>query len=140
MSGFNVKFPQKTIKNRNMQVIDYIDWREMYNDIKKKHLEQYPTAKEYIEEVKTWDEPYDYIEEMYRMFEEDFSEMDVFSSDNYDDYSFQDILKEGKIHVEFSEGGNNATENGDDYWGYGLCFTINLDEELFVGYNYENYS
>jgi len=77
---------------------------------------------------------------MYRLFNEDLSNMDVYNSDNYDDYSFQDSLKEGKIYVEFSEGGNNATENGDDYWGYGLCFKIHLEYELFVGYSYENYS
>jgi len=123
-----------------MQVIDYIDWREIYNKVKNNHLEQYPTAQDYIEELKSCDEPYDYVEEMYRVFQENLGDMDVFSSDNYDDYSFRDMLMTGKIHVEFSEGGNNATENGDDYWGYGLIFTVDLDQELFVGYSYENYS
>jgi len=123
-----------------MQIIDYIDWREIYNKVKKNHLKEFPTAESYIKELIGLDEPYEYVEEMYRLLGEDLGNMDVYNSDNYDDGSFQDIFKQGKIHVEFSDGGNNATENGDDYWGYGLCFTIDLDEEIFVGYSYENYS
>lgn len=124
-----------------MQLIDYIDYWEIYNKIKKNQLEQYPTAKDYIEELKGLEEPYDYVEEMYNALTSGLSgDFEMLSSDNYDDYSLIATLKEGQLLIELSEGGNNTTENGDDFWGYGLQFVVDLEYELFVGYSYENYS
>lgn len=123
-----------------MEVVNYIDWRGIYETVKKNQLKYYPTAESYIEDLRDNNEPFEYVEEMYRLLKEDFSQMDVFNSENYDDDSFIDIMKKRQIFVEFSEGGNNATENGDNYWGYGFCFKIDLDEDFFIGYHYENYS
>lgn len=124
-----------------MQVIDYIDYWEIYKKIKKNQLEQYPTAQEYIEELKGLDEPYDYVQEMYQfLLSEHTNDFEMLSSDNYYDSDLIETLKDDRLLIELSEGGNNATENGDDYWGYGLQFTVDLEYELFVGYSYENYS
>lgn len=122
-----------------MELIDYIDFAELFSKAKKKHLESYPTAEEYIKELKSCGEPYDYVSEMYRMFD---NIPDEAESPNSSMGCTDDYLDLGKnlIDLEWSIGGNNATENGDDYWGYGWIFTINLEEELFVGYKEENYS
>ena len=50
------------------------------------------------------------------------------------------IWKNNKITFEFSVSGNNATENGNDYWDYGWTFVVDLETDLFIDFYYENYS
>lgn len=123
-----------------MKLIDYIDYWEIFGKIKNNQLEQYPTANDYIEELKACDEPFDYVEEMYNFLLTDYeTDFDITNSDNSDDSTLLEFLKEGKLFIELSECGNNATEKGDDFWGYGHKFTVDLENELFVNYEYENY-
>lgn len=68
------------------------------------------------------------------------NDFEMITSDSYDDSILSSVLDENKLFIELSEGDNNATENGDDYWGYGLQFIVDMETELFVGYKYENYS
>jgi len=124
-----------------MQLIDYIDYWEIFKKVKKNQLEQFPTAKSYIKELKYFDEPFDYVEEMYAFLLADYTnDFEMITSDSHDDSILSSVLDENKLLIELSEGGNNATENGDDYWGYGLRFIVDMENELFVGYSYENYS
>lgn len=124
-----------------MQLIDYIDYWEIYKKVKKNQLEQYPTAKDYIKELKEWDEPFEYVKEMYEFLLSEYTnDFEMINSDSYDDSILSSVLDDNKLFIELSEGGNNATENGNDYWGYGLQFTVDMENELFVGYKYENYS
>ena len=124
-----------------MQVIDYIDYWEIFKSVKNNQLENFPTAEDYIEELKSWDEPYEYVEEMYSFLLSNYTnDFEMITSASYDDSILSSVLHENKLFIELSEGGNNATENGDDYWGYGLQFVVDLESELFVGYSYENYS
>lgn len=120
-----------------MKLIDFIDFVEIYKQIKNNHLENYPSAKDYIEELKSFAEPYDYVEEMYNFFE-NFPE-DAQISDEFSDCDCIDIENK-TLTFEWFVGGNNATESGDDYWGYGWTFTVDLDTELFIGFSYDNYS
>lgn len=122
-----------------MQIIDYIDFKSIFEEIKEIQLEEYPTPEDYIEYLKTIEEPYHYVEEMYKSFENLPDECEFTNSKNAFDVEVID-LKNNLLHIELSIGGNNATENGNDYWGYGWNYTINLDDELFVGYSFENYS
>jgi len=118
-----------------MRLIDYIDYWEIYRKIKKSQLEQFPTAQEYIEELKDLDEPYDYVEEMYKAFKIDFSGFDGVDSENFPNDCIGNIFS-----FEFSTGGGESYENGgDNFWGYGYNFEINLDEERFVNFWFENY-
>lgn len=122
-----------------MKITNFIDWKSIYEEVKEKHLKEYPKATDYIKDRKYFEEPLDYVKEMYRVLKQDFSELEVNNSDDYDDDYLASLLKDGLVEIEFSEHGNNATENGDDYWGFGFIFTIDLENELFVGYRYENY-
>jgi len=123
-----------------MQITDYINWKEIYRKVRKNHLKEYPTAKHYTEYLISFEEPHHYVKDLYEALNQDFSDFDTPSSDNYDDSILIKYLSEKQLYLELSVGGNNATENGDDYWGYGYGFTIDLDTELFVGYDFENYS
>jgi len=127
------------VKNKKMDLINYIDFSGIYEAIKKEHLKYYPTAEDYIEYLKSNEEPFDYVLEMYARFDNIPDEAEVPNSDMGCFLDYVDIGKDTVV-VEWSIGGNNATENGDDYWGYGWRFTINLEYELFVGYSEENYS
>lgn len=125
-----------------MELIDYIDYREIFEIVKKNHLKEYPTVEEYIENM----EGVYHVEdknarEMYEAFKIDFSEYSPPSStDGFDDSVILDYLKKDRLFLEFSIGGNDSNESGDNYWGYGHQFTISLDDELFIDYNFENYS
>lgn len=122
-----------------MDLIDYIDFGSIYKEVKKNQLKNYPTAQDYIKELKSYDEPYDYVEEMYMIFNYTFEDADLPNSTMG---CFEEYYNRRKdfLNIEWSVGGNNATENGDDYWGCGWVFTVDLENELFVGYRYENYS
>ncbi|MES2864106.1 MAG: hypothetical protein V4666_08310 [Bacteroidota bacterium] len=122
-----------------MDLINYLDFSGIYEAVKKNQLKQYPTAEEYISDLKSQGEPFDYVAEMYKRFDNIPDDAEVPNSETG---SFLDYvnIEEEIMSVEWSIGGNNATENGDDYWGYGWVFEINLDYELFVGYREENYS
>jgi hypothetical protein len=122
-----------------MQIIDYIDFKSIFEKIKKKQLEEYPTAKDYIDFLEEVGEPSHYVEEMYESFYNLPNNYDFTNSDNAFDVEVIDLENE-LLHIELSIGGNNATENGNDYWGYGWNYTVNLDDELFVSYSFENYS
>lgn len=123
-----------------MQIIDYIDFLAIFNKVKENHLRLYPTQEDYIKELKELDQPFDYVGGLYFFLKySNASEMDCNNSDNSDD----SILKivDGKITIEFSEGGNDANESTNhNEWGYGYFFTIDLENELFVGFSTENYS
>lgn len=121
-----------------MKIIEYIDFDSIYQDVKKNQLDSYPTAKDYIEELKSFEEPYDYVEEMYKYLLNPPEDADL---TNTQEYSDEDCIKleKNQINFEWSIGGNNATENGDNFWGYGWTFTVDLENELFVGFDFENY-
>lgn len=125
-----------------MNILDYIDYREIYNKVKKNQLEEYPTANDYIEQLESCDEPYEYVEEMYRAFELDFNEYDTPTSDEMDDSIIISYLNKSQFFIEFSIGGNDANESTNyNYWGYGHQFIVDLEDDgLFVGYSLENYS
>lgn len=122
-----------------MQIIDYIDFGSIFKKIKNQQLKEHPTDKDYINFLKTCGEPFHYVEEMYKSFDNLPEDYDFTNSDNAFDNEVIDLDK-NLLHIELSVGGNNATENGDDFWGYGWNYTIDLEEELFVGYSFENYS
>jgi hypothetical protein len=122
-----------------MKIIEFIDFCALYKKVKESQLEQFPTADDYIEELKSCDLPFDYVEGMYHYFTHPPEDAELSSTDEWGD---ADALKldEGHVLLEWTIGGNNATENGDDFWGYGWIFTIDLETELFIGYTEENYS
>ena len=122
-----------------MQIIDYIDFKSIFEKVKKNQLEEYPTAKDYIDFLEEVGEPSHYVEEMYKSFDNLPDDYDFTNSENAFDVEVID-LKNELLHIELSIGGNNSTENGDDYWGYGWNYTVHLDYELFVSYSFENYS
>ena len=126
-------------KNNNMQIIDYIDFKTIFEEIKKNQLEEYPKAGDYIKYLKDNEEPFHYVEEMYKSFEHKIENPDYPCSDNSLDIEIID-LKNNLLHIELFVGGNNATENGDNFWGYGFNYTVDLETELFIGYHFENYS
>jgi hypothetical protein len=123
-----------------MQIIDYVDFWKIFEKIKKNHLEAYPTKEDYMDELKDLGEPFDYVEELYSFLNErDMSGFKCDSSDTSDD-SVLNIV-DGKITIEFSISGNDANESTNyNEWGYGYLFTIDLENELFVGFTTENYS
>jgi hypothetical protein len=122
-----------------MQIINYIDFELIFKEVKKNQLEEYPTAKDYIKFLKRIEEPYHYVEEMYKSFNNLPEDYEFTNSDNAFDVEVID-LENNLLHLELSIGGNDANENGDDFWGYGWQYTIDLEEELFVSYFFENYS
>ena len=122
-----------------MQIIDFIDFKSIFEKVKKNQLKHHPTAEDYIKFLKACGEPYHYVEEMYKSFDNLPDDYDFTSSENAFDVEVIDLENE-LLHIELSIGGNNATENGDDFWGYGWNYTINLEDELFVAYSFENYS
>lgn len=122
-----------------MQIIDYLDFKSIFEKVKNNHLEEFPTAKDYIKFLKSSDEPYHYVEEMYKSFDNLPKDYDFISSENAFDNEVINLEK-NLLHIELLIGGNNATENGDDFWGYGWNYTVDLDSELFVSYYFENYS
>ena len=93
----------------------------------------------YINFLKSIEEPYNYVEEMYKSFNNIPKDCDFTNSENAFDVEVIDLEK-NILHVGLSIGGNNATENGDDFWGYEWNYTVDLDTELFVSYSFENYS
>jgi len=122
-----------------MQIIDFIDFKSIFEKVKNNQLKEYPTAKDYIKFLKAVEEPYHYVEEMYKSFDNLPDDYDFTNSDTAFDVEVIDLENE-LLHIKLSIGGNNATENGDDFWAYGWNYTVNLDDELFAGYSFENYS
>lgn len=123
-----------------MQLIDYIDFHSIFERVKKNQLEMYPTAQDYIKELEYYEENFDYVEEMYKALTADLIPGDAEANNSQTSCDGDTIwLLENRLELVWTIGGNNATENGDDYWGYGWRFTIDLDNELFVGYSEENY-
>ncbi len=123
-----------------MQLVDYIDYRSIFEKVKINHLKEFPTKESYIEYLKENDENFSFVQEMYTALEYDLSKLDTDSSDTIDDLTLSNWLSDDFIWVEFSEGGNDSNEGGNNYWGYGFQFKIDLDQELFTDYSYENYS
>jgi hypothetical protein len=122
-----------------MQIINYIDFKSIFEDIKKNQLEEFSTAKDYIKFLKRIEEPYHYVEEMYKSFNNLPEDYEFTNSNSAFDVEVIDLEKR-LLHIELSIGGNDANENGDNFWGYGWQYTINLEDELFVDYSFENYS
>ena len=122
-----------------MQIIDYVDFKSIFEKVKNNQLEEFPTAKDYINFLKSINESYHYVEEMYKSFNNLPKDYDFTNSENAFDNEVIDLGK-NILHIELFIGGNNATENGDDFWGYGWNYTVDLDTELFVSYSFENYS
>ena len=122
-----------------MEIIDYIDFNSIFEKVKNRQLEEYPTAKDYIDFLKDIDEPYNYVEEMYESFNNLPEDYDFTNSESNDDSEVID-LENKLLHIELTIGGNDATEGGDNFWGYGWKYSINLEDDLFVDYRFENYS
>lgn len=122
-----------------MKIIEFIDFYEIYQKVKESQLSSYPTAEDYIKELKIFNEPFDYVEEMYKYLLHPPEDADLGNTSEYID---EDMIDFGnnRLCLEWTVGGNNATENGDDFLGYGFIFTVDLENELFVGYSEENYS
>ena len=123
-----------------MQLVDYIDYRSIFEKVKTNHLKEFPTKESYIEYLKQEEEDYSFVNELYFALGLDFSEFDTDSSDTIDDLSLSNWLSENYIWLEFSQGGNDSNEGGDNYWGYGYQFKICLDQDIFIDFSYENYS
>lgn len=123
-----------------MQIIDYIDFHSIFKKVKENHLSLYPTEESYIEELQDNDESFEYVHDLYLFLKlRDVTDKKCNNSDNSDD-SILNIV-DNKITIEFSIGGNGANESTNhNEWGYGYLFTIDLENELFVGYSFENYS
>lgn len=122
-----------------MQVVDFIDFRAIFEKVKLNQLKEFPTKESYQEFLSDNDEDFSFVEELYNALAHDFKDLDTDSSDSIDDVSLATWLADGFLWLEFSEGGNNATEAGDNYWGWGFQFKVDLDSELFTGYLSENY-
>ena len=122
-----------------MQLVDFIDYREIFERVKKNHLKEFPTKESYDEYLKDNDEKNNFVKELYTALTYDFKYLDTDSSETIDDLTLSNWLAEGHLWLEFSEGGNNSNENGDNHWGYGFQFKIDLEEEIFIDYSYENY-
>lgn len=121
-----------------MKLIEYLDIESIFKHVKFNQLECFPTAQDYISELESMNEPTHYVEEMYRYLlnPTEGAEIDV------SDPSDLDLIKleNNQFVLEWSIGGNESNEGGDNYWGYGWVFTINLEDELFVDFSFENYS
>jgi len=122
-----------------MQLVDFIDYRTIFERAKINHLKEFPTKESYEEYLKENEENFSFVKELYTALTYDFKDLDTDSSETSDDLNLSNWLSEGMLWVEFSEGGNNANESGDNHRGYGFQFKINLEEEIFVDYSYENY-
>jgi len=118
-----------------MKILDYINFEEIFKKVKENHLEQYPTAKSFQEDFYGSS---DWADGMYNFLNNKPEDA------NIDMHEWEDMwainVSSDTLKIELTVGGNNATENGDDYWGYGWIFTIDLENELFVGFEEENYS
>ena len=124
-----------------MQLVDYIDYWGIFKKIKTIQLEEYPTARDYIEFLDSVEEKSDFVEEMYVVFNINFDEFESNSSDNDDDFYLVTYLSKQQLFIELSIGGNDANESTNyNEWGYGYQFTVDLVEERFIDYTYENYS
>lgn len=124
-----------------MKIIDYVDFRGMFKKVKDNQLKYFPTKESYIEELKSINEDYAFVDKLYLMLErEDLDDMDFPNSDSQDDTLLRAYIDDNLLDIELTIGGNNSNENRDNYWGYGFVFTVNLEDELFVNYWEENYS
>ena len=70
-----------------MQLVDYIDYRSIFEKVKTNHLKEFPTKESYIEYLKQEEEDYSFVSELYFALGLDFSEFDTDSSDTIDDLS-----------------------------------------------------
>jgi len=108
-----------------MDLAEYIDFEGIYAKAKQKHLEQFPTAQEYIDFLEDIGEPSDYVLEMY----EAFSMVEHFNPPNsniYDSCDFLDLENDTIWIVFYDECGDSHTITAN--------FKINLEEEFFCGY------
>ncbi len=122
-----------------MDILDFLDIKSIFDKVKKNHLEQFPTAQDYMTHLSYDDENFNEIEEMYRALNYPLDSYKIANSENYCDNEMIDLI-ERKMDIEFLYSGGHAHEGGDDYWCYGFMFKIDLDDELFIGFSEENYS
>lgn len=126
-----------------MQLIDYLDFGSIFEKVKKNHLEQYPTKESYINENEGIIEDLSFVNDLYIDLLSSnevpyFGEREFPSSNSHFDNDLIDLEKNTLI-IELSVGGNNATENGDDYWGVSWVFEVDLEEEIFINYYTESF-
>lgn len=122
-----------------MKLLDYIDFRTIFETVKKNQLSLFPTAEDYIEYLDGFDEDYSFVRPLYNRLNQDLSHCSFPSSEEWE---LEDVLEffKGDLIIELSHGGNDSNENGDNFWGYGYQFVIDMEEELFNNYTEENYS
>lgn len=126
-----------------MYLIDYLDFGAIFEETKKNHLELYPTPESYKYEMEGIIDDLSFVDELYQDLlckEKDRYEDGREYPNSYIGCDLIDLIDGNRLTIELSIGGSNATENGDDCWGYGFNFVVDLEEEIFVGYYVENYS
>lgn len=127
-----------------MNIIDYLDFTEIYKKIKKIHFENYETKEEFIQDLIDMELDTSFVDGLYRFFDYDFGDQDVTttSSENSCDHDvFDSVMLVRELEFEFSIGGNDTNESTNhNEWGYGYIIKIDLETEMFIGYREENYS
>ena len=81
-----------------MQIIDFIDFKSIFEKVKNNQLKEYPTAKDYIKFLKAVEEPYHYVEEMYKSFDNLPDDYDFTNSDTAFDEEVIDLENE-LLHI-----------------------------------------
>lgn len=120
-----------------MRLIEHLDFAGIFEKVKENHLKEYETPEDYINIV-MWDEKEtNWVFNMYN-FLNNFPDASIWMSE----YELEDIYNstENTLDIEWCVGGNDSNESGNNYWGYGWIFTVNLEDEVFTGFRQENYS
>lgn len=120
-----------------MKLIDYIDFHSIFEKVKENHLKHYPNKEDYIDLLMDMEVPYDFVEDMYTFLLNPPEDIEL-ADDRFDDEVI--VVDENELVIEWTIGGNNSTESGDDLWGYGWEFTIDLEDEIFIDFKFHNYS
>ena len=123
-----------------MNLIDYLDFKTVFLQIKKNHLDVFPTPDSFKEYLKDLGEEYTFTDDLYNSFSMDIDQMSFPSSETHEYNIFRAHVDENLFDIELMTSGGQNYEEGYNLWCYGFVYTINLEEELFVNYYTENYS